>query len=76
MADLQAEAAAANLLAELDGREPKQTFKSELVCIIDSYDTGMMVYRTEKRNIVTPAFVGFHWAKRLFENHYLREYRK
>ncbi len=76
MADLQAEAAAANLLAELDGREPKQTFKSELVCIIDSYDTGMMVYRTEKRNIVTPPFVGFHWAKRIFENHYLREYRK
>ncbi|RTZ72630.1 MAG: NAD(P)/FAD-dependent oxidoreductase [Gammaproteobacteria bacterium] len=76
MADLQAEAAAANLLAELDGREPQQTFKSELVCIIDSYDTGMMVYRTEKRNIVTPPFVGFHWAKRLFENHYLREYRK
>ena len=76
MADLQAEAAAANLLAELDGMEPQQTFKSELVCIIDSYDTGMMVYRTEKRNIVTPPFVGFHWAKRLFENHYLREYRK
>ncbi len=76
MADLQAEAAAANLLAELDGREPQQTFKSELVCIIDSYDTGMMVYRTEKRNIVTPPFVGFHWAKRIFENHYLREYRK
>ena len=76
MADLQAEAAAVNLLDELAGREPEKTFKSELVCIIDSYDTGMMVYRTEKRNIVTPAFSGFHWAKRLFEWHYLREYRK
>jgi sulfide:quinone oxidoreductase len=76
MADLQAEAAAANLLAELNGGEPSETFKVELVCIIDSFDTGMMVYRTEKRNIVTPAFSGFHWAKRLFEWHYLREYRK
>ena len=76
MADLQAEAAAQNLLAELAGGKPEATFKAELVCIIDSYDTGMMVYRTEKRNIVTPAFSGFHWAKRLFEWHYLREYRK
>ena len=76
MADLQAEAAATNLLDEFEGKEPRQTFKSELVCIIDSYDTGMMVYRTEKRNIVTPAFSGFHWAKRLFEWHYLHEYRK
>ncbi|WP_456373599.1 NAD(P)/FAD-dependent oxidoreductase [Thiolapillus sp.] len=76
MADLQAEAAAENLLAELGGGKPEATFKAELVCIIDSYDTGMMVYRSDKRNIVTPAFSGFHWAKRLFEWHYLREYRK
>ncbi|HDK38531.1 MAG TPA: NAD(P)/FAD-dependent oxidoreductase [Thiolapillus brandeum] len=76
MADLQAEAAAANLLAEMKGQEPSATFKAELVCIIDSYDTGMMVYRTEKRNLVTPAFSALHWAKRLFEWHYLREFRK
>ncbi len=76
MADLQAEAAAANLVGELNGDQPSVTFKAELACIIDSYDTGMMVYRTDKRNLVTPAFSGFHWAKRLFEWHYLREYRK
>lgn len=76
MADLQAEAAAANLVAELNGGQPSETFKAELVCIIDSYDSGMLVYRTERRNLVTPAFSGFHWAKRLFEWHYLREYRK
>ncbi len=76
MADLQAEAAAHNLLNELEGRAPDKGFKAELVCIIDSYDTGMMVYRSEKRNLVTPSFVGFHWAKRLFENFYLKEYRK
>jgi sulfide:quinone oxidoreductase len=76
MADLQAEAAAANLLKEMKGEQPSETFKAELVCIIDSYDTGMMVYRTASRNLVTPAFFGLHWAKRLFEWHYLREYRK
>ncbi len=76
MADLQAEAAVENLLSELKGGEPSATFNAELVCIIDSFDTGMMVYRTQQRNIVTPAFSGFHWAKRLFEWHYLREYRK
>jgi sulfide:quinone oxidoreductase len=76
MADLQAEAAVRNVLSDLKGDAPTATFDAELVCIIDSYDTGMMVYRTEKRNIVTPAFSGFHWAKRLFEWHYLREYRK
>ncbi len=76
MADLQAEAAAANLLKEMKGEQPSETFKAELVCIIDSYDTGMMVYRTASRNLVTPAFSGLHWAKRLFEWHYLREYRK
>ncbi len=76
MADLQAETAVENLLSELKGGEPSATFNAELVCIIDSFDTGMMVYRTQQRNIVTPAFSGFHWAKRLFEWHYLREYRK
>ncbi|WP_456415865.1 NAD(P)/FAD-dependent oxidoreductase [Thiolapillus sp.] len=76
MADLQAAAAASNLLAEMKGGQPSATFQAELVCIIDSYDTGMMVYRTEKRSLVTPAFSGLHWAKRLFEWHYLREYRK
>jgi sulfide:quinone oxidoreductase len=75
MADLQATAAAHNLLDEMAGETPKETFKAELICIIDSYDTGMMVYRSTRRNLVSPPFVGFHWAKRLFENLYLKEYR-
>ena len=75
MADLQAQAAAANLLAELSGRTPKKTFKAELLCIIDSYNTGSTVMRTEKRNLVTPPSVAFHWAKRLFEWNYLHKYR-
>ncbi len=75
LADLQAAAAAANLLAELDGKVASHTFKAELLCIIDSFDTGSMVFRTEHRNIVTPSFRVFHWSKRLFEWGYLRKYR-
>lgn len=75
MADLQAEAAAVNLLAEMDGKPVSQTFKAELLCIIDSYDKGSIVFRTERRNLVTPASRLFHWSKRLFEWSYLRKYR-
>ena len=75
MADLQAEAAAANLLAELDGQSVSQSFKAELLCIIDSFDSGSIVFRTERKNIVTPALGAFHWSKRLFEWSYLRKYR-
>ncbi len=75
MADLQAEAAAANLLSELEGREPTQGFKVELVCIVDSNDRGMLVARTERRNLMLPSMRLFHWMKRGFEWWYLRRYR-
>jgi len=75
MADLQAAAAAANLVTELRGGTPTQTFKSELMCIVDSINTGMFVMRTEKRNMVLPSSPVFHWAKRGFEWWYLRQYR-
>jgi methylisocitrate lyase len=35
----------------------------------------MLVARTEKRSIILPASRVFHWAKRAFEGHYLRQYR-
>jgi sulfide:quinone oxidoreductase len=75
MADLQADAAATNLVAELQGQSPTATFKVELVCIVDSLDTGMLVARNEKRSLVLPASPVFHWMKRGFENWYLRKYR-
>jgi sulfide:quinone oxidoreductase len=75
MADLQAKAAARNLVAELEGREPSATFKVELVCIVDSQTSGMLVARTEKHNIVMPDMRIFHWLKRMFEWWYLRQYR-
>ncbi|MET0088807.1 MAG: FAD-dependent oxidoreductase [Candidatus Thiodiazotropha sp.] len=75
MADLQATAAARNLLAEWRGEEPRETFKVELVCIVDSQTSGMLVARTLKRNIVMPNMAVFHWLKRLFEWWYLRQFR-
>lgn len=75
MADLQARAAALNLAAELKGREPTETFRVELVCIVDANETGMLVARTETRNLVLPSMRAFHWMKRGFEWWYLRQYR-
>ncbi len=75
MADLQAGAAAANLLRELAGNPASETFKAELLCIIDSLDKGMLVQRTEKRNFILPSMRALHWVKRYFEWAYLRKYR-
>ena len=75
MADLQAAAAVANLMGDFQGQQASHTFKSELICIVDSRNSGLLVTRTQNRNIVTPSFVGFHWAKRAFEWWYLRHYR-
>jgi sulfide:quinone oxidoreductase len=75
MADLQAAAAAKNLLAELRGDEPLARFRVELLCIVDSQTSGMLVARTAKYNIVMPNLVIFHWLKRFFEWWYLRQYR-
>jgi sulfide:quinone oxidoreductase len=75
MADLQAKAAAANLLAELAGGEATATFKVELMCIVDSLDRGMFVARTLQRSVVLPPLRIAHWAKRLFEWWFLRQLR-
>ena len=75
MADLQAEACVANLVDELAGKPASHTFRSELICIIDSRDSGMLVARTEKRSFILPPMLPLHWAKRYFEWMYLRKYR-
>lgn len=75
MADLQAKAAAANLLTELEGGKGKATFKVELMCIVDSVNSGMLVARTPRRSIVLPSSPLWHWAKRFFEWWYLRQLR-
>jgi sulfide:quinone oxidoreductase len=75
MADLQARAAAKNLIAELAGKTPSETFKVELLCIVDANDRGMLVARTPQYNLVLPSTPAFHWLKRLFEWWYLRRFR-
>ena len=75
MADLQAEAAAKNLLASLAGSAVDATFKVELICIVDSQSSGMLVKRTSDSSLVLPAMKPLHWLKRIFEWWYVRQYR-
>jgi sulfide:quinone oxidoreductase len=75
MADLQAVAAVGNLLDAFRGKPASHTFRAELVCIVDTRTSGMLVARSSTRNLVLPKFIGFHWAKRAFEWNYLRQYR-
>ena len=75
MADLQAAAAAANLLADLRGAVSNQTFRVELVCIVDALDRGTLIFRDLRRNVLLPPARVFHRAKRAFEWYYLRRYR-
>lgn len=75
VADLQAEAAVKNLLAARRGEKGEHGFKSELICIVDTLNSGVLVYRTPKRMMMTPKSVALHWAKRGFERMYLRRYR-
>jgi sulfide:quinone oxidoreductase len=75
MADLQAAAAAANLLGALQGRPAQASFKVELICIVDAIDHGTLIWRTPERNWLLPSSRLFHWAKRGFEWNYLRQYR-
>jgi len=75
MADLQAAAAAQNLIDGLAGRPQTTGFKVELACIIDALGTGTLIWRTEKRNLLLPPLRLMHWAKRGFERRYLARYR-
>jgi sulfide:quinone oxidoreductase len=74
-ADLQAAAAVANAIAWLDGKPGNSTFRAELICIVDTLNSGVMVYRTPERSIVLPSPL-WHLAKRAFEWRYLRQYRR
>jgi sulfide:quinone oxidoreductase len=75
MADLQARAAAENILLALEGAAPVARPRPELICIVDSVNAGMLVYRDPKRSWLLPSSRVFHWAKRYFEHHYLRKFR-
>lgn len=74
-ADLQAVAAAENIASVLRGGPATKDFKPELICIVDTLDAGILVFRNTKRNLVLPKSILFHWLKRYFEGHYLRSFR-
>jgi len=74
MADLQAEAAASNAIDYLNHKPASFTFKTELICIVDSLNNASMVYRGKKSFMIK--FPVFHWLKLLFEKWYLRPYLK
>jgi sulfide:quinone oxidoreductase len=74
-ADLQAKAVAENIAAVLAGRKPVRDFKPELICIVDTLDAGILVFRDMARSLVLPKSRLFHWMKRIFERQYLRAYR-
>jgi len=76
IADLQAKAAAENMLLALVGKSPVARFKVQLICIVDMLDRGILVYRDEKRALILPPCRLMHWAKRFFEWLYLRPYHK
>lgn len=74
-ADLQAKCVAQNIAHSLKGEPPSAEFVAELICIMDSLDKGMLVFRRGSFNLVLPPFKPLHWLKRAFERHYLRAYR-
>lgn len=75
MADLQAEAAAKNVLQLLNNKNALHTFKIELMCIVDSNNKGMYVSRNMKGGLMLPNCRLFHFAKKFFGWWYLRQYR-
>ena len=75
MADLQAEAASKNIHAEMTGSSANHRFTTELICIVDSLDSGVMVFRRPNRSLLFKTSL-LHWSKRLFEWFYLLPYRR
>ena len=73
-ADLQADVAAANIKDFLEGRRGTRTFRVELVCVVDSLNSGTLVYRTPSRNFLLKSSL-MHNAKAFFERRYLARYR-
>ncbi|CAK0738438.1 Sulfide-quinone reductase [Gammaproteobacteria bacterium] len=74
MADLHAQALARNLLGDLHGIRTDHTFRQEFICIVDTLDAGILIFRDQTRSRVFKSRL-LHWAKRLFIWAYLYEYR-
>ncbi len=69
-ADLQARALARNLVGDLRGERTEHTFRRELICVVDTLDSGILVFRDPQHSAVFKSFA-LHWSKRLFEQAYI-----
>ncbi len=74
-ADLQAVAAAKNLVKSLNGQTDFEPFKHELICIVDTLKHGILIKRSDKGATLLPPCRLLHFGKRFFEWMYLRQYR-
>lgn len=75
MAELQASAAAENIYLTLHDRPLRGRFRTELICIVDTLDTGIWVSRFPKFGLVLPPNRAMHWMKQLLEWKSLIPYR-
>jgi len=75
MADLQAKAAAKNLISLLDGKNLTFIPRSELICVVDMLNEGILVYRDKQRAIILPPMKILSFAKHQFEKMYLSNLR-
>jgi sulfide:quinone oxidoreductase len=73
-ADVQASVAARNLSAELRGRAADRSVRHEIVCILDSLRDGVLVVRTDRRQVVLPPLRLAHWGKIALEKLFLWKY--
>jgi len=74
MADLHAQALAHNLIGDMRGKRAEHTFRQEFICIVDTLDGGVLVFRNMTRNWMLKSRA-LHWAKRLFIWTYLYRYK-
>jgi sulfide:quinone oxidoreductase len=80
MIEAMAVAAAHNIRAQLDGRQPDKVPEWNALCVADTGDNGSMAFiaipQIPPRN-VTVAKKGrmFHWGKIIFEKYFLRKVR-
>ena len=74
MADMQAQVAAKNIYAKLNNKPAIHKFRIELICIIDTLNSGVMVFRNLKFAFMLKSPI-FHWLKIIFEKLYLRKFR-
>ncbi len=75
MAELQAHAAAINLYDNLHGRPARARFRTELLCIVDTLDSGMAISRFPRMSFILPPSKSMHWLKLFLEWKSLHKYR-